>query len=274
MAKDKIVLLCKSGAAGRWPNDKDPTGMWLSEKLDGLRGKWDGKQFISRLGNVFPAPAYFTDPLPKTPLDGELWLGYGRFEETTSIVRNGSKDKGWNQLVYRVFDIPDPDAGPCETRWSKLSQMVELTNLKHLQYVEQTKCTGPQHLVDMMVEILAKGGEGVMLRKPGSSYELGRSGTIFKWKNFIDDEAFVVGYEEINVQTAANAHLEGATGKLLCHNPKLFGGQQFKVGSGLTDALRLNPPPLGTKITFRYQEVTGKNAVPRHARFIAVRDYE
>lgn len=274
MAKDKFVLLCRSGSHGRWPNGKDPSGMWLSEKLDGLRAKWDGKQLISRLGNPFPAPTYFTASLPKIPLDGELWLGYGRFEGNTSIVRNGSKDKGWGELTYRVFDIPDPNAGPVETRWAKLAQAVTLANLKHLVYVEQIRCKGPQHLVDFMVEILEKGGEGVMLRKPGSSYELGRSGTIFKFKNFIDDEATVEGYEEIQVETQANAHLEGATGKLLCRNPKLFGGQQFKVGSGLTDALRLNPPPVGTVITFRYQEVTGTNSMPRHARFVSIRNYE
>ena len=272
MSKE-TVLLCKSGKAGRWPNDKDPTGFWLSEKLDGLRARWDGQHLVSRLNNIFPAPAYFTKDLPKCSLDGELWLNYGRFEETSSIVRNGSQDKGWDRLVYNVFDLPE-HPGPVEQRWAALSQEVGRARLKHLAYVAQVPCTGPQHLVDMMVEVLAKGGEGVMLRKPGSHYEKGRSGTIFKWKNFIDDEATVIGYEEIGVHTAANAHLEGATGKLVCHNAKLFDGQTFKVGSGLTDALRLTPPPIGSLITFRYQELTGKNAVPRHARFVAVRNYE
>ena len=37
----------------------DVTQFWVSEKLDGVRARWDGKQFISRGGNVFIAPAWF-----------------------------------------------------------------------------------------------------------------------------------------------------------------------------------------------------------------------
>lgn len=268
------VLLCRSGEPGRWSNDRDPTGWWMSEKLDGLRARWDGKHLISRYNNIFPAPDYFTAGLPTdVPLDGELWLGYHMIEETSSIVRNGSTDRGWERLTYRVFDIPDT-THKVEERWARLRQVVEETNLDHLLYVEQIKCRSPQHLIDFMVCIMGKDGEGVMLREPGSYYQMGRSSTIYKFKRFMDAEAQVVGYEPIKVKTAANAHLKGATGKLICWNPDLFGGQQFKVGSGLTDKLRLNPPPKGTWITFRYQEVTGKNGVPRHARYVTPRDVE
>src|SRR5437764_12597307 len=31
--------------AERWDGVTDPTGWWLSEKLDGVRAFWDGKQF-------------------------------------------------------------------------------------------------------------------------------------------------------------------------------------------------------------------------------------
>jgi DNA ligase 1 len=267
------VLLCKSGEQGRWSNDRDPTGWWMSEKLDGLRAVWDGKHLISRYGNIFPAPSYFTQGLPDVPLDGELWLGYHMIEETSSIVRNGSTDMGWEKLTYRVFDIPET-THKVEERWTRLRQVVNQANVDHLLYVEQIKCRSPQHLVDFMVAIMAKEGEGVMLRQPGSYYEPRRSSTIYKFKRFLDAEAEVVGYEEINVHTPSNAHLKGATGKLICWNPDLFGGQKFKVGSGLTDALRLHPPPIGTTITFRYQEVTGKNGVPRHARYLTRRDVE
>src|SRR5690606_1828645 len=34
--------------AHKW-EDQDPTGWWMSEKLDGIRAYWDGRSFISRL---------------------------------------------------------------------------------------------------------------------------------------------------------------------------------------------------------------------------------
>jgi DNA ligase 1 len=274
MSTDDYVLLCKSGKAGRWPEDKDPSGWWMSEKLDGLRARWDGKQFFSRNRNPFPVPSYFSKGFPSIEMDGELWLGYHRFEETSSIVRNGSEDRGWGQMTYRVFDIPNPKLGSVEDRWAALKKAVSDANLPNLVFVPQIKCLGQANADSMMQEILAKKGEGLMFRQPGSSYQEGRSGSILKMKDFIDDEATIIGYEQINVKTDIKAHLKNAVGKFVCRSGKLFNGQIFKVGSGLTDAMRLNPPPVGSLITFRYQELTGKKGVPRHARFVTVRDYE
>src|SRR5437879_2018744 len=61
--------------AETWDCVTDPSGWLLSEKLDGVRAYWDGKQFFSRLGNLFHAPDWFLQGLPTVPLDGELWLG-------------------------------------------------------------------------------------------------------------------------------------------------------------------------------------------------------
>src|SRR5437879_3286425 len=60
--------------AETWDNVLDPAGWWMSEKLDGVRAYWDGKQFLSRLGNRYHAPDWFVEGLPDVPLDGELWL--------------------------------------------------------------------------------------------------------------------------------------------------------------------------------------------------------
>jgi DNA ligase-1 len=58
------------------------------------------------------------------------------------------------------------------------------------------------------------------------------------------------------------------TGALTMEMPD---GQRFRIGSGLTDALRRQPPPLGTRITYRYQQLT-KSGVPRFPRYLRVRD--
>src|SRR5947209_4846684 len=61
--------------AETWDNATDLTGWWMSEKLDGVRAYWDGRQFLSRLGNLYHAPDWFTAGLPAdVPLDGELWI--------------------------------------------------------------------------------------------------------------------------------------------------------------------------------------------------------
>lgn len=80
--------------ASKWEGE-DPTGWWMSEKLDGVRAWWTGSALLSRLGNTINAPAWFTAGLPKVPLDGELWCGRGQFTEAVSIVKNAVRQDDW-----------------------------------------------------------------------------------------------------------------------------------------------------------------------------------
>ncbi|MGO2563434.1 MAG: DNA ligase, partial [Pseudoalteromonas nigrifaciens] len=57
----------------------DVSNYLVSEKFDGVRAIWTGKQFVTRQGNVINAPEWFTAPLPKVWLDGELWTKYQHF---------------------------------------------------------------------------------------------------------------------------------------------------------------------------------------------------
>jgi len=66
---------------------------WLSEKLDGMRGYWNGKQLLSRQGNLIHTPAWFTQHWPTTVMDGELWLGRDQFQQTLSCVRKINIDE-------------------------------------------------------------------------------------------------------------------------------------------------------------------------------------
>lgn len=69
---------------------------WLaSEKLDGVRGYWDGEKLLSRNGNFYDAPTGFTNHFPPFPIDGELYIGRGKFAETSSKVRSG---KDWSDI--------------------------------------------------------------------------------------------------------------------------------------------------------------------------------
>jgi DNA ligase-1 len=85
----------------------DPAGWLVSEKLDGVRAAWDGTQLRFRSGRPVAAPAWFVARLPRTPLDGELWLGRGRFDELSGLVRRGEPDDAaWREVRYMVFELP------------------------------------------------------------------------------------------------------------------------------------------------------------------------
>ena len=100
-----------------------------------------------------------------------------------------------------------------------------------------------------------------MLRQPGSLYEVGRSSTLLKVKTFHDAEAIVIGH-----QGGAGKH-KGRLGALAV---KLADGTEFAVGTGFSDEQRDNPPPVGSTITFRYQELSDAG-VPRFPSFVGVR---
>ena len=107
--------------AETWDNALDLSGWWMSEKLDGVRAYWDGRQFLSRQGNVYHAPVWFTAGLPDVPLDGELWIERKKFQRTVSIVRRQDKSDLWKEVRFLVFDAP-ASGGPFEERLAFLKE--------------------------------------------------------------------------------------------------------------------------------------------------------
>lgn len=69
-------------------NFKNVKGWLMSEKLDGVRCYWNGKQMYSRNGNLFYPPKWFKELLPKNlALDGELWTKRDDFQKVVSYVK-------------------------------------------------------------------------------------------------------------------------------------------------------------------------------------------
>lgn len=252
------VLLAHS-----WDNAQDLTGWWISEKFDGVRCWWDGEKFISRLGNVYHAPTWFLRQLPRVHLDGELWMGRKLFQETVSAVRKAVPvDEEWNKVTYMVFDIPKRPE-PFESRLGVLEEALGSWQ-PNVKAVTHVRCNGTTHLRDLLKTVEAKGGEGLMLREPGSLYVEGRSTTLLKVKTFHDAEAVVTGYEQ------GKGKHKGTVGALVLVTPT---GVAFKAGTGLSDAERRNPPKVGSTVTYRYQELT-KDGVPRFPSYVCCRDFE
>ncbi len=249
--------------AHAWDNEQDLTGWLMSEKLDGVRAYWDGQQFLSRQGNVFFAPSWFTQELPTIPLDGELWLGRQQFQRTVSIVRQQDGGERWRQVLYVVFDAPQV-GGPFAERLRVVAASAREDQCPFVRVLDQAPCRGTENLRQELGQVVALGGEGLMLRQPESLYEVGRSHTLLKVKRFHDAEAVVIRH-----LPGAGRH-RGRLGALLVVLPD---GTQFSVGSGLTDRQRDSPPPVGATITFRFQELT-TGGVPRFPTFVRVRPKE
>ncbi len=246
--------------ANVWNPSIDPTGWWMSEKYDGVRAYWDGNALWTRKGNLIHAPNYFLAELPRDiVLDGELWIGRGKFEETVSIVRSETPDERWKRIRYMVFDAPQAK-GLFEQRMEFLRATFSKPN-QFVTVVAQERCQGVAQLIAERDRVVREGGEGVMLRQPQSAYEAGRSSTLLKVKPYDDAEATVIAYEPGQGKFA---------GKLGALRVRTDDGREFSIGTGLTDADRDSPPPLGTVITYRFQGLTAKG-LPRFPSYLRVR---
>ncbi len=249
------VLLAES-----WDNAADLSGWWMSEKLDGVRAYWDGKQFISRLGNLYHVTDWFVAGLPAVPLDGELWIGRKKFQRTVSVVRRQDKTDLWKEVSYLVFDAPAATGG-FEDRLAHLKEALAGGKHAHVRPHEHELCKNIECLRAELRRVESLGGEGLMLREPGSKYVAGRSSTLLKVKTFHDSEAVVIG------------HLAGAgrhKGRLGALQARLPDGTEFSIGTGFSDKERSSPPPIGATVTFRYQELS-EAGVPRFPSYVSVR---
>lgn len=253
-AKPALILLTP------YKTDMLINGWLMSEKLDGIRAYWDGKNLYSRQGNRLQAPTWFTENLPDFELDGELWAGRGQFAKTTSIVSRDEPHAGWHDISYNIFEVPNA-AGGLLQRLQKIEHYLSSHRLEHVRVIPQIICLDKQHLQRQLKKIELSGGEGLVLRNPASPYETGRSLNAIKVKTFDDMDALVIGYRP------GKGKYLGKTGAL---QVEIYDNRRFYIGSGLSDKHRQSPPPIGSIITFKYQGFT-VNKIPRFATFIGVR---
>lgn len=238
----------------------DPTQYLVSEKYDGVRAVWDGRALRFRSGRAVPAPAWFTQRLPAQPLDGELWLGRGRFDALSATVRRDPPvDAEWRQVKYMVFELPDAPGSFAE-RAERIGKLVRATGFDALRAVEQTRVTDRTALQRRLSRTVADGGEGLMLHLASAPYGTGRSDVLLKLKPFLDTEARVIGHH------AGKGKYAGQMGALEMQTPE---GRKFFLGSGFSDAQRRDPPPAGSTLTYRYRDLT-PTGLPRFASFLRV----
>jgi DNA ligase-1 len=255
--------------AGEYRPDAQPglhlPDYWVSEKLDGVRARWDGRQLVSRGGRRIHAPAWFTQGWPDQVLDGELWGGRGRFEETAgTAARITPEDSAWEQLRFMVFDLPD-HGGVFTERVAAMAILRDAVRGTHsgawLQFVEQSRASTPAELDRLLDATVQAGGEGLMLHRGEAKYQAGRSDGLLKVKPFQDAEARVLSH------LPGRGRHAGRMGALLVQTPD---GRRFRLGTGFSDAQRAHPPPPGSWVSYRYRGLTA-DGLPRFAAFLRLR---
>lgn len=234
---------------------------WASEKYDGIRAYWNGEALITRTGQRIHAPAWFVGGWPQHPLDGELWIGRGRFEDALATVRDAIPDEiAWREVRYMVFDLPR-HAGTFSERKHALETLLARTASNTIEPVRHWRIRDEQSLEAELRAIVDAGGEGLILHRADSLHRAGRSDDLLKVKPYLDAEACVI------------AHIPGAgkyTGMLGALEVQMPNGAIFRIGTGFSDEQRRHPPNIGTCVTYRYHGLTA-NGVPRFARFLRIR---
>jgi len=234
---------------------------WVSEKYDGVRGYWDGKQLWTRGGERVVAPAWFTAPLPTTPMDGELWVARGRFELAVSTVRSQTpNDAAWREMHFMVFDLP-AEPGDFSTRLAALRKLLPLPAAPWAVPVPQIRATTHAALQALLDKTVRMGGEGLMLHRGASLYRGERNNDLLKVKPFDDADARVLAH------VPGRGRHTGRMGALMVETPE---GKRFKLGGGFSDAQRNDPPAVGSWVSYRYNG-TNPSGLPRFARFLRVR---
>lgn len=252
------IMLANTYAAA----DVDVAEYWVSEKYDGIRAYWDGEKLLTRTGNLVHAPPWFTSEWPNIPLDGELWLGRGRFQAVAATVRDRvPNDSEWRQVRFLVFDLP-AHPGAFTARLAALTKLLSSSDAGTVRVVEHFRVPNEDALRERLTALTTAGAEGLMLHRADSYYLAQRSDDLLKLKRHDDAEARVIGH------VPGKGKYEGMMGALHVETPA---GVRFRLGTGFSDQQRRAPPPLGAWVTYSYQGLT-ESGVPRFARFVRVRE--
>ncbi|MGL1955883.1 MAG: DNA ligase [Colwellia sp.] len=234
---------------------------WVSEKLDGMRGFWNGQQLLTRKGHIIHTPEWFTKNWPKDFLDGELWLGRDKFQALISCVRKQKiNEYCWQNVRFMIFDMPN-HSGTFNERIKQMQQLSEQTTSPYLKMIKQFKLANLTALNTTLESVISAKGEGLMLHLGSAFYKTGRNNALMKLKKAQDAEALVIAHN------VGKGKYQGMLGSLQVKNSDDI---VFNIGSGFSDKQRINPPQIGSIITYKYNGKTNAG-IPRFARFWRVR---
>jgi DNA ligase-1 len=232
----------------KYQPDLNVTDWVMSEKLDGVRGFWDGRQLLSRGGKILTPPKWFIQQYPPFAIDGELWTKRADFETASSITNSKNAAKRWREITHQIFEVPN-QAGGLLNRLKVLRHYLSKNPSQFIKIIPQIRVKSKVHLNDFLNEVIHQKGEGVVVRNPETPYQTGRLSSALKVKKYIDDECVIV---EI---LGGKGKYTNQMGSVKC---QLKNGKIARIGSGFSDNERQNPPTIGVQITFKYYGLTKK----------------
>lgn len=236
----------------------DASRYLVSEKLDGVRAFWDGHSLYFRSGRKINTPSWFTKDFPDFPIDGELWMGRGKFEKLSAAVRRAQAvESEWKEIQYCLFELPN-GLGVFDERLQTLQSLANRSLTPWLRVIEQRRFKDKHQIQLHFQQLVATGAEGIVLHFAEAKFEGKRNENVLKFKPYFDAEATVIKH------LPGTGKYRGLMGALLVEDRA---GRRFRLGSGFDDDLRRTPPAIGTWLSYRYRDLTS-NGMPRFASYL------
>jgi ATP-dependent DNA ligase len=251
---------------------------FIQPKLDGTRCVGIPKKgLFSRNKKAYPHLEHIRRELDRLPpnivLDGELYSDELTFQEIVGLVKSETLKPGdaEKQLKIRlhVYDIICDL--PFEARYVNLKLLFRRLGphaTGAMVLVPTERCADEPMMKEKHAEYMSQGYEGIMLRNGTGIYRGVRSTELQKYKEFMDDEYKVVGFQEGQGQEEGCVIwvCETEAGSRFSCRPRGSREERHQL-------FRNGASHVGKMLTVRYQELTD-DGLPRFPVGVGLRDYE
>ena len=235
-------------------------------------------KFLSRIGNQILDLSQGIDGVffdgELTDLDRKSVSG-----KVTQMMKGSPKESIGDDLLFNIFDVEPTKtikdgkgtSGYTERR-ALLEQFFKNKSFENIKIAQKWEAKTKDELMPIYEQIVANGGEGVIMKDPSHVYECKRSKSWIKFKEVQDCDLVVTGWYP------GEGKREGFIGGFICKDSS--GEYQVKVGSGFTeqDLIELSKDPndiIGKIVAIQYNvpiEDKNGNKSLFLPRFIEVRN--
>lgn len=225
---------------------------------------WPAGHFVSIKKDVLKLIRYLGED---TRLDGEIFSPTLGFESLISSVRTfKNTPESQEVLKYYWYDIQSED--PYEVRLRSMRDAYAAVKTSTIVLLSCQEVNSEEEIIRAHRGFVAAGNEGTIIREPSKPYAFGARNSMYKYKDFFDDEAEITGYHWNKGTREGTVTFEAVTRD----------GKTFDVTPGGTleaqKAWSADPDKLiGSMITYEYRRLS-KEGKPIHAVGKVIRDYE
>lgn len=195
--------------------------VFVQPKLDGLRCINQNNELMSRNGKPFVTCPHLHQSV--VILDGELYNHEFKdnFNAIVSLIKRDNPtefelDETRRAAQYWIYDFPQYKDLPFSERHNKLVEWFSYSDnvQQGMILVPTFEVHSEEEIKERHAEFIGQGYEGTIVRIDGVPYETKRSKSLLKFKDFIDEEFEIVGFEE------GEGGRVGTIGKFICKHDK------------------------------------------------------